>query len=152
MLDLPLALGAAAACGHLDGRWLAGTLFLGELGIDGRLHAVPGGLAAATPGPSSCSALVLDGIFHVEGDEDRPVFQATTRLGQADLADILQTVHSGIVLIESSQASDRLRYHAATAFFLFFLLRLGLLLFRRWLIGSLSLANRLQFSISLWRD
>ncbi|MCB9914358.1 MAG: ATP-binding protein [Planctomycetes bacterium] len=46
-LDLPLALAAAAASGHLEGRALEGTLFLGELGIDGRLHAVPGGLAAA---------------------------------------------------------------------------------------------------------
>jgi magnesium chelatase family protein len=46
-LDLPLALGAVAAAGHVDPRALAGTLFLGELGIDGRLHAVPGGLAAA---------------------------------------------------------------------------------------------------------
>jgi magnesium chelatase family protein len=44
-LDLPLALGAAAACGHLDPRWLSGSLFVGELGIDGRLHPVPGGLA-----------------------------------------------------------------------------------------------------------
>lgn len=46
-LDLPLALGAAAAVGHLTPSMLARTLFLGELGIDGRLHAVPGGLAAA---------------------------------------------------------------------------------------------------------
>ena len=46
MLDLSICLGAAAACGHLDPRWLEGTLFVGELGIDGRLHAVPGGLAA----------------------------------------------------------------------------------------------------------
>ena len=46
-LDLPLALAAAAACGHLDCRWFEKTLFLGELGIDGRLHGVPGGLAAA---------------------------------------------------------------------------------------------------------
>ncbi len=46
-LDLPLALGAAAACGHIDPRALEGTLFLGELGIDGRLLDVPGGLAAA---------------------------------------------------------------------------------------------------------
>lgn len=45
-LDLPLALAAAAACGHLDPRWLRGALFYGSLGIDGRLHAVPGGLAA----------------------------------------------------------------------------------------------------------
>lgn len=47
ILDLPLALCAGAACGSLDPRWLRDTLFLGELGIDGRLHAVPGGLATA---------------------------------------------------------------------------------------------------------
>jgi magnesium chelatase family protein len=47
ILDLPLVLGAAAACGHFDARALAGRMFLGELGIDGTLHAVPGGLAAA---------------------------------------------------------------------------------------------------------
>jgi len=46
-LDLPLALGAAAACGHLSPRMLHGTLFLGELGIDGTIHPVPGGFAAA---------------------------------------------------------------------------------------------------------
>lgn len=47
LLDLPLALGAAAAGGHLAPDALAGTLFLGEMGIDGKLVAVPGGLAAA---------------------------------------------------------------------------------------------------------
>ncbi len=46
-LDLPLLLGAAAACGHFEARALRGRLFLGELGIDGALHASPGGLAAA---------------------------------------------------------------------------------------------------------
>ncbi|TAJ08162.1 MAG: ATP-binding protein [Planctomycetota bacterium] len=46
-LDLALALGAAAAIGHLDPAWLAGTLFVGELGLDGQLHPVAGGLAAA---------------------------------------------------------------------------------------------------------
>ncbi|MCL4146436.1 UNVERIFIED_CONTAM: hypothetical protein GTU68_025510 [Idotea baltica] len=46
-LDLAIALAAAAACGHLDPKWLQDTLFLGELGIDGRLHTVRGGLAAA---------------------------------------------------------------------------------------------------------
>jgi magnesium chelatase family protein len=45
-LDLSLALAAAAASGHFDTRALRGWLFLGELGIDGRLHPVPGGLAA----------------------------------------------------------------------------------------------------------
>ena len=46
-LDLALALASAAACGHLDPSSLEGVLWLGELGIDGELHAVPGGLAAA---------------------------------------------------------------------------------------------------------
>lgn len=46
-LDLPLALAAAAASGHFDDKALKGAIFLGELGIDGRLHAVAGGLAAA---------------------------------------------------------------------------------------------------------
>ncbi len=48
LLDLPLALAAAAAGGHLDPRWLRGVLLIGEVGIDGRLHDVPGGLAAAS--------------------------------------------------------------------------------------------------------
>lgn len=47
ILDLPIALAAAAACGHFDARVLKGALFLGELSIDGRLSAVPGGLASA---------------------------------------------------------------------------------------------------------
>jgi magnesium chelatase family protein len=47
ILDLPLALGAVAAAGHIDARCLRAKLFLGEVGIDGTLHAVPGGLAAA---------------------------------------------------------------------------------------------------------
>jgi magnesium chelatase family protein len=47
ILDLPLVLGAVAAGGHIDPRSLEQTLFLGEVGIDGALHAVPGGLAAA---------------------------------------------------------------------------------------------------------
>jgi magnesium chelatase family protein len=47
VLDLPIALGAAAACGHMDHRALENALFLGEVGIDGALHAVPGGLSVA---------------------------------------------------------------------------------------------------------
>jgi magnesium chelatase family protein len=47
ILDLPLLLGAAAAAGHLKARALEGRLFLGEVGIDGTLHSVAGGLAAA---------------------------------------------------------------------------------------------------------
>ena len=46
-LDLALTLAAAAACGHLDPRGLEDVLWLGEVGIDGELYAMPGGLAAA---------------------------------------------------------------------------------------------------------
>ncbi len=46
-LDLAMVLGACAAAGHLEPARLTATLFLGEVGIDGNLHAVPGGLAAA---------------------------------------------------------------------------------------------------------
>ncbi len=46
-LDLSLILAAAAARGHLRSRRLGTTLFLGEVGIDGGLHGVRGGLAAA---------------------------------------------------------------------------------------------------------
>ena len=47
ILDLPLVLAAAGAGGHLPRHCLEGTLFLGEVGIDGTLHAVAGGLAAS---------------------------------------------------------------------------------------------------------
>ena len=55
-LDLPLVLAAACAAGHLNPADLVGTLFLGEVGIDGRLHPVPGGLAAAMAARGAGSA------------------------------------------------------------------------------------------------
>jgi magnesium chelatase family protein len=58
-LDLPLALGAAAACGHFEARTLEGRIFLGEVGIDGALHAVPGGLAAAMAAATRGIAMVV---------------------------------------------------------------------------------------------
>lgn len=61
-LDLALVLAAACAGGHLQPEQLTGTLFLGEVGIDGRLHPVPGGLAAAlaarAAGPGRVQRLV----------------------------------------------------------------------------------------------
>lgn len=50
LLDLALALGAAAAAGHLPADALEGVLFVGEVALDGRLRAVPGGLAAGAAG------------------------------------------------------------------------------------------------------
>ena len=59
MLDLALALAGATAIGHLHPRALDGHLFLGELGIDGRLHDVPGGLAAADAARGAGTAVVV---------------------------------------------------------------------------------------------
>ncbi len=46
-LDLALVVAAGVAGKHLTQRQADGWLFLGEVGIDGQLHAVPGGLACA---------------------------------------------------------------------------------------------------------
>ena len=44
--DLSIALAILAAAGSIRAPWLAGTVFLGELGLDGRLRPVPGVLPA----------------------------------------------------------------------------------------------------------
>jgi magnesium chelatase family protein len=84
LLDLPLALGTAAAAGHIPPDALMGIVFLGELTLDGKLRAVPGGLATAdaalkagirtliAPGPTAREAAALPGIraFDVDCLED----------------------------------------------------------------------------------
>jgi magnesium chelatase family protein len=45
--DLPIAVGLLAASGHLDAQRIAGTAFLGELGLSGELRSVRGVLPVA---------------------------------------------------------------------------------------------------------
>lgn len=45
MLDLAMCLSAASAASHFAGEAMNGTVFLGEVGLDGALHDVTGGLA-----------------------------------------------------------------------------------------------------------
>jgi len=91
-LDLPLALGAAAAAGHLTPSMLARTLFLGELGIDGRVHAVPGGLAAAR-------AALAAGVSRVVAAEatarEAALWPGASAFGVRDLAEVVGWVSSG---------------------------------------------------------
>jgi len=47
-LDLPIAVGLLAATGELEATSLAGTAFLGELGLDGSLRPVPGVVSMAS--------------------------------------------------------------------------------------------------------
>ncbi len=100
-LDLPLALGAAAAVGHLRPSSLARTLFLGELGIDGRLHPVPGGLAAA-------EAAAAAGIARLVAAEatarEASLWPGTEALVARDLAAVVGWTVSGQGLARASPA------------------------------------------------
>jgi magnesium chelatase family protein len=91
-LDLPLALGAAAAVGHLTPSMLARTLFLGELGIDGRLHAVPGGLAAARAAAAHGVRSVVAAAATAEEAAHWPGVRA---FAARDLAEVVGWVSSG---------------------------------------------------------
>jgi hypothetical protein len=42
-------------------------------------------------------ALVLDGVFHREPGRERPAFRAARRMGEADLAEVLQTVTAKVL-------------------------------------------------------
>jgi magnesium chelatase family protein len=70
-LDLPIAVAVLAAQGRVDGRALAGCGFVGELGLDGAVRAVPGVLSlvgaareAAVVVPAACAAeaSLVDGV------------------------------------------------------------------------------------------
>jgi len=58
-LDLPLALGLLAGTGHLPPEALAGGGFLGELGLNGELRSVRGGLPMAR----ACRELGVGALF-----------------------------------------------------------------------------------------
>jgi len=110
-LDLALSVATAAASGYLDPAALEGVLWLGEVGIDGELHAVPGGLAAAlaaaeagineviapkeTALEAACTGRVTaraaprlrDAVAHVSGRELAVVTSdEVTKMGMAELA------------------------------------------------------------------
>jgi magnesium chelatase family protein len=57
--DLPIALGILAASGQIPLEALQDREFIGELGLDGELRAVPGALPAALASREACRALFL---------------------------------------------------------------------------------------------
>ena len=102
-LDLPLALGAAAAAGHLTPSMLARTLFLGELGIDGRLHGVPGGLAAAR----AASAAGVTRVVAAEATAREAAFwPGVSAFGARDLAAVVGWVSGGQGLLPVEPAAE----------------------------------------------
>ena len=91
-LELPLAIAAAAAMGHLKADQVRGALFMGEVGLDGTLHGVPGGLAsaiAAREGGISTWIGAVSSAQEAAALDDLQVFEATT-LG-AVLAHVART-------------------------------------------------------------
>jgi magnesium chelatase family protein len=102
-LDLPLALGAAAAAGHLTPSMLARTLFLGELGIDGRLHGVPGGLAAAR----AAATVGVTRIVAAEATAREAAFwPGTSAYGARDLAEVVGWASTGQGLLPLAPRID----------------------------------------------
>ena len=88
-LDLALVLAAAAAAGHLDPRCVSRALFLGEVGIDGRLFATPGGLAAAV----SARALgIREVVAPIETAAEIAALSDVRAFGVTDIADVLRHV------------------------------------------------------------
>lgn len=115
--DLPIALGILVATGQLDGAALANRMFVGELGLDGRLRTMRGALSVArhalrekvtalvlpsanVPEASRASALALSAPENLnelvrqlrEGDLER-VTRGTSLFGAAredtDFADVV---------------------------------------------------------------
>ena len=95
-LDLPLALGAAAAAGHLTPSMLARTLFLGELGIDGRLHGVPGGLAAAR---AACAVGITRLVAAEATAREAAYWPGVSAFAARDLAEVVGWVSGGHALL-----------------------------------------------------
>ena len=96
-LDLPLALGAAAAAGHLAPDACAGAVFLGEMGIDGRLFAVPGGLAAAERAHRAGIGTV---VAPPATAEEAACFPSVRALAARHLAEVVGWAATGEGLVE----------------------------------------------------
>ncbi|MEM8710669.1 MAG: YifB family Mg chelatase-like AAA ATPase, partial [Planctomycetota bacterium] len=86
-LDLPLVIAAAVAGGHLSQAHVAGTVFVGEVGIDGRLHPTPGGLAAAVAARARGIRRV---IAPVETAAEAAAIEDMSAYGAASIEEVLQ--------------------------------------------------------------
>ena len=84
--DLPLAVGLLAAADHVDARRVAGTAFVGELGLDGSLRPVRGVLPiAACCVRAGISRLVVP---HSNAGE-AAVVEGSTVFGASNLAEVI---------------------------------------------------------------
>jgi magnesium chelatase family protein len=87
--DLPIAMGLLAASGHLEPGNLAGTAFLGELGLDGSVRPVRGVLPVA----ACCAQAGVGSIVVPTGNAlEAAVVDGITVFGAADVGSVLRHV------------------------------------------------------------
>ncbi|MEM6672789.1 MAG: YifB family Mg chelatase-like AAA ATPase [Planctomycetota bacterium] len=88
-LDLALAIAAAAALGYISPRQVEGALLLGEVGIDGRLFATPGGLAAAV---AARRLGIRDVVAPPETAAEIAALDDVRAFSAAEIADVLRVL------------------------------------------------------------
>ena len=91
-LDLPIAVGIAATRIELPGEALEKTLYLGELGLDGRLAPVRGALSLVAAGPP---AGILRAIVPLPNLAEASRCPDLEVLGASHLAELLEALRSG---------------------------------------------------------
>jgi magnesium chelatase family protein len=91
-LDLPIAVGILSASGAVTAEGLAGTAFLGELALDGRLRPVRGGLALALAvRDAGCARIVLPEASAIEAS----LSPGIEVLPAADLGSVVHFLQTG---------------------------------------------------------
>jgi magnesium chelatase family protein len=103
-LDLPIALGIAAAVVELPEEELARTLFLGELGLDGALHAVRGALALTG---AARAAGLAHAIVPVESQVEAALCPGVEVLGADTLLAVLRHLRGEEPLASPSRPLPR---------------------------------------------
>lgn len=90
--DLPVAAAVLSAAGIIDGRKLAGTVVIGELGLDGRVRKVPGVLPivaeAKKQGYRKC-------ILPAENEGEGRIVEGIETIPVSDLPEFIRFVRSG---------------------------------------------------------
>jgi magnesium chelatase family protein len=110
-LDLAIAVGILAASGQLIEERLAGTLFLGELGLEGDLRPVRGALPIALAAASmGCTELILPAANVAEA----AVVEGVTVRGAASLAEVCRHL-GGEITIEPVRTDTKALMASAPA-------------------------------------
>jgi len=91
-LDLPIAVGVLAAAGSVPTTVLAGTAFIGELGLDGRLHRAQGTLASVLAARDHGIASV---VIPWESQPEVDRVPGVTIRGAGDLSDVCALLEGG---------------------------------------------------------